>query len=58
MTFEVKAVERFVLRLEIDAKSRHEARKKANEYITQGSFGWASQGITVTLKPKAEGNAK
>lgn len=55
MQFKVKAVERFTLEFIVEAKSMKEARKKANDYITEGSYAWQSNGIRVSVKQKEEG---
>lgn len=54
MRFEVKAVENFVLEFTVEAKSMKEARKKANDYVTAGSYGWRSNGIKVSVKQKGD----
>ena len=40
MQFEVKAVENFVLEFVVEANSMKEASKKADDYVTDGSFCW------------------
>ena len=56
MQFKVKAVEDFVLVFFVEAKSMKEARKKANDYVTAGSFGWQSNGIRVSVKQNEGGD--
>ena len=56
MQFKVKAVEKFVLEFIVEAKSTKEARKKADDYVSAGSFGWFSKGIRVSVKQKEGGD--
>lgn len=56
MQFKVKAVENFVLEFIVEAKSMKEARKKADDYVVAGSYGWRSNGMRVFVKQKEGGD--